>query len=1020
MERNPGVIENVTRGGGGTFALGGQFTPRQYKTCISCAIAFIILQAFVIFLLRITIVRRGKVVEELQERDALRKSRAMLVEAQTVAQIGSWKYDVKTEELYWSGELFRIYGLDPQDTEASLEHGLGLIHPDDKEFAEKTFRDALNTGTPYEIEYRIIRADGEERFVQGIGKIETGENGEVLSVYGTGQDITEWMHAEVERKRLLEAEHRQRVLAETLAEVSLTLASQTSQSAVLDEILHQVQRIVPYAAANIALLEGDTLRNVSLKGYDSRGSETLVSDFVCPVDDLSVEAQAIRSQHPVVIPDTSQDPNWVRFDETVWIKSYLGVPICTHDHVLGLLRLDGDTPNQFSPEDAERLRPLANAAAIALKNAQLYESLEQELSERRRAEKSLTKSEQLLRDVIDADPSCIFLKDKEGRFLLVNEAMAKLHGTTPEAMLGKTDEDYIDRSMTTPQEIEAFHQDDLDVIRQQRPKLIPAESFTLLDGTLRWFQTNKVPVFIEGQGDCILGVAVDITRRQQAEADIETLAKFPSENPNPVLRVARDGTIMYANPASTALLRAWECQVTQQLPDVWQVLVADVSTTARSQQAEVLCGEQVLSLTFTPVMEADYVNVYGLDITKRKRSENKIEHLNTVLRAIRNVNQLIVREKDRDRLIQGVCDNLVETRGYHNAWIVLFDGMDRPGLRQVEGQVMIAEAGLGKEFLPMAEALKCGQLPLCGQQALAQSCVIVTRAPDSVCVDCPLAESYARRAAMTAHLEHETHVHGLLTVSIPANLAADTEEQALLQEVAQDIAFALHSIGLNEKREQAEDRLKHALAEKTTLLQELYHRTKNNMQVICALLDFQAAYIESERALQAFAETKKRIQSMALVHQKLYQSQDLSRINLREYIQDLAALLMQSYQIPHSKVTLVYDMEDVWVLIDTAIPCGIILNELISNALKYAFPGDRQGEIHVRLVCEDDATIELQVADNGVGVPENFDFRHDGQLGLQNVLALGEMQLQGQVHFEKQAGVTCRLSFKDNLYAPRV
>jgi PAS domain S-box-containing protein len=222
------------------------------------------------------------------------------------------------------------------------------------------------------------------------------------------------------------------------------------------------------------------------------------------------------------------------------------------------------------------------------------------------------------------------------------------------------------------------------------------------------------------------------------------------------------------------------------------------------------------------------------------------------------------------------------------------------------------------------------------------------------------------------------------------------------------------------QRKRAEAQLKQALAERTALLQELYHRTKNNMQVICALLDFQAARLEDQAAREALTETQNRIQSMALVHKKLYQSQDLSRINLGGYIRDLASLLIQSYQLPSNKVTMAYNMEDVFVLIDTAVPCGLILNELISNALKYAFPGNRQGEIAIQLRRAEDEAIALQVADNGVGVPEDFDFRRDGALGLRNVFALGERQLQGQVHFERRDGVSCRLQFKDNLYTERV
>ncbi len=184
--------------------------------------------------------------------------------------------------------------------------------------------------------------------------------------------VEEKQRAEAERERLLVAEREQRLLAETLAEVTLAITSLTSHEAVQDEILRQVQRIVPYCTANIALWEGDTLRVVRWRGYEAFGGEELVSSLVQTLDDLTVDLEVIQSGQPLVIPDTRQKPSWVVFEETAWIRSYLALPICLHDRVLGLLRLDGDTPGGFSAEDAKRLQPLANAAAIALENARLF------------------------------------------------------------------------------------------------------------------------------------------------------------------------------------------------------------------------------------------------------------------------------------------------------------------------------------------------------------------------------------------------------------------------------------------------------------------------------------------------------------------------------------------------------------------------------------------------------------------------------------------------------------------------
>jgi PAS domain S-box-containing protein len=192
--------------------------------------------------------------------------------------------------------------------------------------------------------------------------------------------------------------------------------------------------------------------------------------------------------------------------------------------------------------------------------------------------------------------------------------------------------------------------------------------------------------------------------------------------------------------------------------------------------------------------------VVARDITERKHQGERMAHLNLVLRAIRNVNQLITKEKDRGKLLQGACNSLIEARGYHNAWIALLDESGR--------LVTTAEAGLGEAFELMAKRLEQGELTVCAQKALTQSGVIVIDAPAVTCADCPLVEQYDGRRAMTIRLEHEGRIYGLLSVAVPAELAVDKEEQSLFSEVAGDIAFGLHAIELDEKRKRAGDALR--------------------------------------------------------------------------------------------------------------------------------------------------------------------------------------------------------------------
>jgi PAS domain S-box-containing protein len=178
----------------------------------------------------------------------------------------------------------------------------------------------------------------------------------------------------LENSRLFQAEREQRTLAETLSEVTLALTSLTRPEAVLDEILRRAQRIVPYSTANIALLQDGILHIAQWQGYEAFGSEKFVSSLAQRLTDHPLDAEAVQSRKPLVIYDTHQEPRWVVFDETAWIRSHLIVPICLGDRVLGLLWLNGDTPGQFTTEDAGRLHPLVNAAAIAIENARLYEA----------------------------------------------------------------------------------------------------------------------------------------------------------------------------------------------------------------------------------------------------------------------------------------------------------------------------------------------------------------------------------------------------------------------------------------------------------------------------------------------------------------------------------------------------------------------------------------------------------------------------------------------------------------------
>jgi two-component sensor histidine kinase len=238
--------------------------------------------------------------------------------------------------------------------------------------------------------------------------------------------------------------------------------------------------------------------------------------------------------------------------------------------------------------------------------------------------------------------------------------------------------------------------------------------------------------------------------------------------------------------------------------------------------------------------------------------------------------------------------------------------------------------------------------------------------------------------------------------------------------VAEDNAYCLLTAVDISERKQSEEKLKLALEEKEVLLRELYHRTKNNMQVVYSFLGLKAETIEDEKTKAILKDMGTRIQSIALVHQKLYHSHNLSRIDLKEYITDLVQLLMNSYSSAGKDIKLSLNLESIDVLIDTAIPCGLLINEIISNSFKHGFKNRRGGRIAVKLIRENQDIIELLISDNGVGISKGIDLFSENTLGLRLFMNIVEEQLQGNVVFETKKGVSCSIRFKDIFYKERV
>ncbi len=219
-------------------------------------------------------------------------------------------------------------------------------------------------------------------------------------------------------------------------------------------------------------------------------------------------------------------------------------------------------------------------------------------------------------------------------------------------------------------------------------------------------------------------------------------------------------------------------------------------------------------------------------------------------------------------------------------------------------------------------------------------------------------------------------------------------------------------------RKDAEAQIQNSLQEKEVLLKEIHHRVKNNLHIISNLLDLQSDYIEDEKVLELFTDSQNRIQTMALIHEQLYQSKDLGKIDFSEYIHTLIDNLLCSYSNIGGIINPIINLEPITLNLETAIPCGLIINELVTNSLKYAFPNGENGEIAIELNQDEQEKIYLTIRDNGIGIPADFDWQNSSSLGLKLVRILSK-QLKAEIEFDGSQGTVVSLRFFPLKYKPR-
>jgi PAS domain S-box-containing protein len=219
-------------------------------------------------------------------------------------------------------------------------------------------------------------------------------------------------------------------------------------------------------------------------------------------------------------------------------------------------------------------------------------------------------------------------------------------------------------------------------------------------------------------------------------------------------------------------------------------------------------------------------------------------------------------------------------------------------------------------------------------------------------------------------------------------------------------------------RKHSEKMIRNSLLEKEILLKEVHHRVKNNLQIIGSLLKFQTKYIKDPEALEMFKESQNRVRSISLIHEKLYQTKDISRVEFAGYVKTLISQLFITFGIKAEHVSYSVKADNIFLSVDNAIPCGLIINELVTNSLKYAFPENRKGHVAID-VSYNSSHYTIKISDDGVGMPENYEVTKPESLGLQLVNTLA-VQLDAQLTLERNNGTCYKLVFSNLNYKSRI
>jgi PAS domain S-box-containing protein len=710
---------------------------------------------------------------------------------------------------------------------------------------------------------------------------------------------------------------------------------------------------------------------ISLVDFDRQWFKARVGLEICETPrDVAICAHALdQGSELLEVEDARSDARFrdnPLVAEAPFLRFYAGAPLLAGSGVtIGTLCVADTVPHRLTPLQKSALSTLGRHVVAQLKLRHMITRQASETRKLRKAKATLRQSEEKYRSLVERMHEVVFRLDSSGRLTYLNKSWSKITGRTVEASLGQRYADFVapehrneswDRFTSMCAKGQGY--------RAELP-------YRDKNGGERW---GLVDMDFErddkGRIRGAFGTVSDITDRKRAE---ETLSKSEQQHrfvlgnlKEVVFQTDTAGLWTYLNPAWT---------------EITGFPVVESLGTSFLQYVHPDDRERNTRL-FGPLIER-----------KKDYCRHEVRYLTKSggFCWIEVFAKLALDEHDQ---IVGTAGTLYDISERKNAEEAL-KRQQAAVEAAIDGVAIYDEAGCFSH-------LNSTKLAMFGYEDQAELL------GKSWTLLYPPSEISRFEQEILPALARNGHWRGRLT-GLRRNGSVFTEEVSLAAIEGGGRVAACRDIT---DRLQSEERIKNSLEEKELMLKEIHHRVKNNLQIVSSLLNLQLDYLPDDASRARFVESQRRIASMALVHEKLYRSHDLAHVDFTDYLRDLTDNLVSGLGGSAREIRLKLDVGDLWLTIDTAIPCGLIVNELVINAFKHGFPGGGPGNVTLAMHRTDERRLRLEVADDGCGIPQNFDLRRSKSLGMQLVFTLVR-QLRGSISVRNESGARFELEFPE-------